>query len=98
MKTLTEFSGTLIRMAARAAAEARKSLPKDAFVSAAPAPAEGVTAQPSETAHAALPVDGADSPTDATDQALAGAAGSGDGPLQNPAADSAQHGQGGRDE
>ena len=34
-------------------------------------PAEGVTAQPSETAHAALPADGVDSPTDATDQALA---------------------------
>jgi translation initiation factor IF-2 len=98
MKTLTEFSGTLIRMAARAAAEARKSLPKDAFVSAAPAPAEGVTAQPSETAHTALPVDDVDSPTDATDQALAGAADSGDGPLENPANDSAKPGEAGSDE
>src|SRR5690242_2085783 len=31
MKTLTEFSGTLVRMAAKAVAEARKQLPKDAF-------------------------------------------------------------------
>ena len=31
MKTLTEFSGTLIRMAAKAASDARKLLPKEAF-------------------------------------------------------------------
>ena len=29
MKTLTEFSGTMIRMAAKAEAEARKSLPPE---------------------------------------------------------------------
>jgi hypothetical protein len=53
MKTLTEFSGTLIRMAARAEAEARKSLPQE-LLTVAPArvPTEGVTAKPDETADA----------------------------------------------
>ena len=37
MKTLTEFSGTLIRMAAKAVAEARKSLPEE-VTQVAPAP------------------------------------------------------------
>ena len=109
MKTLTEFSGTLIRMAAKAAAEARKSLPKDAFISAAPVPQEGVTAQPSETP--GLPVDGADSTSDLTDQALANAAGSGGptdqafanaagsgGPTENEAAGAAKPGEAGSDE
>ena len=51
MKTLTEFSGTMIRMAARAEAEARKSIPKELLaVNVAPAPAEGVTAKPNENA------------------------------------------------
>ncbi len=97
MKTLTEFSGTLIRMAARAVAEARKLLPKDSFVSAVPAPEGGVTAQPSETATPAAPVGGADSPTDATDQALANAEGSG-GPVENEAAGGAKVGEAGSDE
>ena len=97
MKTLTEFSGTLIRMAARAVAEARKSLPKDSFVSAVPAPEGGVTAQPSETATPAAPVEGADSPTDATDQILANAEGSG-GAVENPAAEGLKVGEAGSDE
>ncbi|TMA21814.1 MAG: translation initiation factor 2 [Deltaproteobacteria bacterium] len=55
MKTLTEFSGTLIRMAAKAEAEARKSLPKELTrVAPAPAVSEGVTAKPNENASAVL--------------------------------------------
>jgi hypothetical protein len=79
MKTLTEFSGTMIRMAARAEAEARKNLPKE-LLTVAPAlvPTEGVTAKPDETADAAaLVAGGADSPSDAADQALAAEATSG---------------------
>jgi hypothetical protein len=79
MKTLTEFSGTMIRMAARAEAEARKNLPKE-LLTVAPArvPSEGVTAKPSETADApAVVAGGADSPSDAADQALAAQAASG---------------------
>ncbi|HUJ28609.1 MAG TPA: translation initiation factor 2 [Myxococcales bacterium] len=71
-KTLTEFSGTMIRMAARAEAEARKSIPKELLtVAPAPAPAEGVTAKPDETAAAPAPEAAADSVSDAADQALA---------------------------
>jgi hypothetical protein len=79
MKTLTEFSGTMIRMAARAETEARKNLPKE-LLTVAPAlvPTEGVTAKPDETADAAAIVaGGADSPSDAADQALAAQATSG---------------------
>jgi translation initiation factor IF-2 len=73
MKTLTEFSGTMIRMAARAEAEARKTIPKELLaVAPAPVPAEGVTAKPDETASEAPPTATADSVTDAVDQALAG--------------------------
>ncbi len=52
IRTLTEFSGTLIRMAAKAETEAKKSLPKElAQVVPAPIPADvEVTAQP--TSHA----------------------------------------------
>ena len=72
MKTLTEFSGTLIRMAARAEAEARKAIPKELLrVAPAPAPAEGVTAKPNENASAVPDATPADSPTDAADLALA---------------------------
>jgi len=73
MKTLTEFSGTMIRMAAKAEAEARKKIPKEVLaVKAAPGPAEGVTAKPNENADAsALLAEGPDSVTDAADQALA---------------------------
>ena len=72
MKTLTEFSGTMIRMAAKAEAEARKAIPKELLrVAPAVAPQEGVTAKPDETANAAAPVNTADSATDAADQALA---------------------------
>jgi hypothetical protein len=54
-RTLTEFSGTLIRIAAKAEAEARKSLPKELTqVQAAPAPAETeITAQPTSSEHGA---------------------------------------------
>ena len=72
MKTLTEFSGTMIRMAAKAEAEARKTIPKELLhVAPAAVPKEGVTAKPDETANAAAPVNTADSATDAADQALA---------------------------
>jgi len=73
MKTLTEFSGTMIRMAARAEQEARKGIPQELLVVApATAPAEGVTAKPDETASAPLADDpGGDSATDAADLALA---------------------------
>jgi hypothetical protein len=79
MKTLTEFSGTMIRMASRAQDAAKKDMPKE-LLTVAPAqmPAGGVTAKPDETADAAAPVSGgADSPTDAADQAIATAASSG---------------------
>jgi hypothetical protein len=66
MKTLTEFSGTLIRMAAKAEAEARKTLPKELTrVAPAPAVSEGVTAKPNENASAVLTDPGADSPSGA---------------------------------
>jgi hypothetical protein len=72
MKTLTEFSGTMIRMAAKAEAEARKSLPPEvARVAPAPAVSEGVTAKPNENASAVLADSGGDSPTDAAALALA---------------------------
>jgi len=55
IRTLTEFSGTLIRMAAKAEAEAKKSLPKElSQVVPASAPADvEVTAQPTQHAQAA---------------------------------------------
>jgi len=72
MKTLTEFAGTMIRMAARAEAEARKSIPIELLaVAPAPMPAEGVTAKPNENASAVDTGAPADSVTDAADQALA---------------------------
>jgi len=72
MKTLTEFSGTLIRMAAKAEAEARKSLPKELTrVAPAPAVSEGVTAKPNENASAVLTDPGADSTTGAAALGLA---------------------------
>jgi hypothetical protein len=54
-RTLTEFSGTLIRIAAKAEAEARKSLPKELTqVQAAPEPVEPeITAQPTSGEHGA---------------------------------------------
>jgi translation initiation factor IF-2 len=73
MRTLTEFSGTIIRMAASAVAQARKSLPPDAFTLRVPAPpAEDVeTAHPHDNASAAAPDTGVDSATDAADERLA---------------------------
>ena len=72
MKTLTEFSGTMIRMAARAEQAARKAIPKELLtVAPAQAAAPAVTAKPSETASAAAPDGAAQSATDAADQALA---------------------------
>src|SRR5262244_62344 len=80
MKTLTEFSGTMIRMAAKAEAEARKSLPPELTrIVPAPAVSEGVTAKPNENA-SAVPADpGGESPTDTAALGLAEqAAGAGD--------------------
>src|SRR5256885_8789029 len=73
MRTLTEFSGTLIRMAASAVAQARKSLPKDAFTLRVPAPPvqETETAHPHDNASKAAPDTGVDSATDAADERLA---------------------------
>jgi hypothetical protein len=58
IRTLTEFSGTLIRMAAKAEAEARKALPPELkAVAPAPAPKESeVTAQPTPHMHGAADV------------------------------------------
>ena len=58
IRTLTEFSGTLIRMAAKAEAEARKALPPELkAVAPAPAPKEPeVTAQPTPHMHGAADV------------------------------------------
>jgi hypothetical protein len=72
MKTLTEFSGTMIRMAARAEAEARKNLPPELTrVAPAKAVSEGVSAKPNENASAVLADSGADSPSGAAALALA---------------------------
>jgi len=73
MRTLTEFSGTLIRMAAGAVAQARKSLPKDAFTLRVPAPPveETETAHPHDNASKPAPDTGVDSATDAADERLA---------------------------
>jgi len=55
MKTLTEFTGSVIRMAAKAVAEAQRTLPKDA-----PAPAPAPEAAPAEPkAEEAKPVEAA---------------------------------------
>jgi translation initiation factor IF-2 len=73
MRTLTEFSGTIIRMAASAVAQARKSLPKDAFSLRVPAPPveQAETAHPHDNASKAAPDTGVDSATDAADERLA---------------------------
>jgi hypothetical protein len=73
MRTLTEFSGTLIRMAASAVSQARKSLPKEAFTLRVPAPPadEPETAHPHDNASKAAPDTGVDSATDAADERLA---------------------------
>jgi translation initiation factor IF-2 len=49
MKTLTELSGTLVRMAARAIQEAKRSLPSEEPPPAAPADAPAAEAAPAET-------------------------------------------------
>ena len=72
MKTLTEFSGTIIRMAAKAETEARKKLPPELTrVTPAKAVSEGVSAKPNENASAVLSDSGGDSPTGAAALALA---------------------------
>src|SRR5689334_10367808 len=72
MKTLTEFSGTMIRMAARAEAEARKNLPPELTrVAPAKAVSEGVSAKPNENASAVAADSGADSASGAAAAALA---------------------------
>ena len=67
MKTLTEFSGTLIRMAAKAVAEARKQLPKDALRMRVPPPSPETHAdvEPHDNKNESLPEEGLDSATDA---------------------------------
>ena len=79
MKTLTEFSGTMIRMAARAEADARKGIPQEVLsVNPGRTPSEGVTAKPAENADVPeQAADDADSVTDAADLALAQQAGTG---------------------
>src|SRR5205807_2063122 len=65
-------NGTLIRMAAKAEAEARKSLPKELTrVAPAPAISEGLTAKPNENTSAVLTDPGADSTTGAAALGLA---------------------------
>jgi len=73
MKTLTEFSGTLVRMAAKAVAEARKQLPKDAFPMRVPppAPTPHPDVEPHDNKNEAPPEEGLDSATDAADDELA---------------------------
>jgi len=81
MKTLTEFSGTMIRMAAKAASEARKSIPKEVLaVAPAPPPSEPeITAQPHDNATRAAPdAERPDSPTDAGDEVAAAEAAAGE--------------------
>src|SRR2546423_1621544 len=72
MKTLTEFSGTMIRMAAKAEGEARRSLPPELTSVAPPSAVAGaVTAKPNENASAVLTDAGADSATGAAALGLA---------------------------
>ena len=76
MKTLTEFSGTIIRMAAKAEVEARRSLPPELTRIAPPAAVSGgVTAKPNENASAVLTDAGAESATGAAALGLASQAG-----------------------
>ena len=72
MKTLTEFRGTIIRMAAKAEVEARRSLPPELTRIAPPAAVSGgVTAKPNENASAVLTDAGAESATGAAALGLA---------------------------
>jgi len=73
MKTLTEFSGTLVRMAAKAIADARKQLPKEAFATRIPPPEPQTRpdVEPHDNKNEAPPEAGLDSPTDAADAELA---------------------------
>src|SRR5438309_5656332 len=73
MKTLTEFSGTLVRMAAKAVAEARKKLPKEAFALRVPPPEPDTKpdVEPHDNHNEPAPEEGIDSATDAADEELA---------------------------
>ena len=73
MKTLTEFSGTLVRMAAKAVADARKQLPKEAFAQRVPPPVPEPKpdVEPRDNKNEAPPEGGLDSATDAADDELA---------------------------
>jgi translation initiation factor IF-2 len=80
MKTLTELSGSLVRTAAAAVAEARRSLPRDeapvtpAVVVAPPATEEAVPASPeapSESADEAAPPVAAEQPAEGAEPAAA---------------------------
>src|SRR5438128_642514 len=80
MKTLTEFSGIQIRMAAKAVAEARKALPKEvAQVAPAPPPSEPEpTAQQHDNFTQPAPEgERPASPSDAQDQVAAAEAAAG---------------------
>lgn len=65
MKTLTELSGTLIRAAAKAIAEARRALPEEQPAEAAPAPAPEAAPVPEATPEGAAPEQAA-APAEAT--------------------------------
>jgi hypothetical protein len=58
MKTLTELSGSQIRMAAAAIAEARRSLPREEKIADAPVAVAEAVAEPADVA--AAPAEGAE--------------------------------------
>ncbi len=69
MKTLTELSGTLVRMAARAIQEAKRSLPRE---EPPPAEAAPVDAAPADAAVEAPPAEGTTSETTPAEAAAEG--------------------------
>ncbi len=73
MKTLTEFSGTIVRLAAKAVADARKQLPKEAFAQRVPPPVPEPKpdVEPNDNKNETPPEGGLDSATDAADDELA---------------------------
>lgn len=68
MKVLTEFSGTIIRLAAKAASEARSTLPPEPepVVEAPAAEAAAETTEATEATAAETPAETADAPAEAT--------------------------------
>lgn len=71
MKAITEFSGTIIRLAAKAAGEARKSLPTQP-APAAPAPVEAVEAPAEATEAPAEATEATEAPVEAAPAAPVG--------------------------